>query len=328
MRNGTRNGCTDRRGADLSGTLVRLVIFAVVFLVLLLLVKEFLTVGKSAVSEKQFQTALLLTKAISPPSAACVMGTPDVVPLPTIRRFISVDPTRVTVDGKEVTKLYDASCPTQGVQTIGGYSDDGLSEEEIKARAKDAPASVVKPQPSATNVCLQKNVLAEEMGRCWKMFFNGEQVVLQQMDIPAKYYFTSKDGVFACYICGEVTLKGADVNDLIPYLQNKPMGSSKASYYDYLAKNPKAWCDPDLQKEYGTCWDGIRQDDYKEHQPLPYTSLPKDNKYAVVFIRRGLGSCDNTREQDTTVFTHQHLTNSVHVVPIELLPKVCDKVAG
>ncbi|HIH24707.1 TPA: hypothetical protein HA251_06765 [Candidatus Woesearchaeota archaeon] len=326
----TRTIRRKRRGADLSGTIVRLVVFAAVFLVLLLLLKEFLTVGKNSFSEKQCQTSLLLTKAISPPSPACFMGTPDVIPLMCNRNFIAVSPTAAVVNGKEVTKLYDASCPAPGFQSAGGsYGQDTLSETEIKERAKNAQKTLQKPQPSAQNVCLQNNVLADEMARCWRTFFNGEQIVLQQLDIPAKNFFTKKDKNIACYICSEVTLKDADVKDLIPYLQNKPTSDGKTSYYDLLANNTKAWCDPDLAREHGSCWDAMQHDDDdgNDHVAVPYTVLPKNRKYAVVFLRRGLGSCDNEKDADTT-FTNQYLTNTVQVVPVELLPDLCDKVAG
>jgi hypothetical protein len=322
-----------KKGMDLTSALIIIVIFGAVFIVIAILYKEFLSVGESQFTQSQCQTSLLLTQGVGQLRPFCFQDSPQPISLKCSRNFITVSSTNVIKNGMDVTKLYDASCTAPGAQPLPAVQAKGVTTaDEATARAEKAAKSLQKPQPSATNVCLPKNVVAEEMSACWNTFFKGEQVVLQMTDVAGWKLWSAKDYKYACFICGEITIKAdKGLDGVVDYMKAKERSNGQ-SYYQFIANDSQAWCDPNFaDKGKLTCWDGIRTGydtsvwGYASNHPaISMDPLKKDTKYAVVFIRRGLGSCTD-KETDTSA-SHQHLTNTVQLIPADQIGQVCDVV--
>ncbi len=282
----------NKKGMELQSALVVLIIFGVVLLMLIFFYKNFLQGSSKEMDVAKCQSSLLLTKAVSDKAKgiACSVGslTPFTIDCP--RQFVSVNNGEVNKNGKSATSKYDAKCPT------------------------------------GESTCLQQNVVASEMAFCSNLFFNGEQVVLQQMEMSEWSLLTPKDHMTTCFICSEITVD-KDTGDLLSFLKAKTQKSGK-TYYDSLANNKKAWCNNYYEKQSTTCWDGMRTAvdtstlGWAKNKPaLDYTLKP--GKYAVVFVREGLSSCDgetNDKKGD------EYLTNTVQLIPADKISSYCNTV--
>ncbi len=283
----------NKKGMELQTALVVLVIFGVVLILLIFLYKTLLVGASKEMDISKCQSSLLLTKSVSEKVKSVSCSAPAINPF-TIdcpRTFFSVKEDKVLRNGKDVTSKYNNKCPT------------------------------------GANTCLQQNVVASEMEVCWNIFFNGEQPVLQQMEINEWKFFKQKDHITTCVICSEITVD-KDTGDFLNYLKTKP-SKSGVSYYDKLAKNPRAWCDDKIAQKATTCWDGMRQAidtsvwgwAVWDRPVLDYTLKP--GKYAVVFVRRGLSACEaesNDKKGD------EYLTNTVQLIPADKVSAYCNSV--
>ena len=263
----------------LETALVGIVLTASTILVLAVMFKIFFASAEGEFTEKQCQTSLQLTRQLDDTlSISCVQPVPN-LGVKCTREFMTVADERVFHDGDDVTHQYDAACPTsQGDQ------------------------------------CLPENVVADEMARCWQLFFNGEMTVFQQVEENSAKILTRKDGARSCFICSEITLSDEGVEDLTAYLKAKKYTDDK-TYYQFIAQNPAAFCDDAMVHEdglgYPTCWEGVADGGEQLQNLRRWPSLyqesggpklsedenakltyPAGGTYAVTFIRRGLGTCE------------------------------------
>jgi hypothetical protein len=275
-----------RKGNLVASGILTAIIFLVAAIVILIIYNLLFTFTKSEFSQKECQTSLLLTRNLDARgNLFCVATVDNPIPLKCSRRFLSIRD-----DGPSESigmyHAYDAHCPTGLTDTDGN--------------------------------CAAQNAVADEMAYCWQTFYEGEQRVFQQMEINSLKLFSSKDDATACFVCSEVTLKTqVDVTQFTEYLQRAKMDSGK-TYYEYF-NSRKAWCAQEYMEE-DACWTG-----YGKSKGIEQDTLKTGQKYAVVFIRRGMASCDNEVEADTTLTT-QHLTNTVQIIPAADIAKHCNMV--
>lgn len=280
-----------KRGMTMEGALVTIAIFGIVLILLAIMYKTFYAVGQQEFTEKECQTSLLLTRAADV-SPICKVEASTPVPIKCNRNFATVTEDSVSVNGKEMTSKYDATCPS-------GYADQS---------------------------CLAERVVAEEMRKCWALFFEGEQPVFQQME-KNELSITPDTNIRVCYVCAEVNLQ-SDVKDLRGYLKAQSIKGDR-TYYDFFT-NRKAHCDPKLRQP--SCWEGIAEHPELQHAnwlpdkkwpKLELGTLPKDQTYAVVFMRRGMGTCEDSKIKEGEPAA---LTNTVQVIPAEKIAQYCSGV--
>ncbi len=270
------------------------VLFSAVFIIIVILVKSFLGASSTELDVNKCQSSLLLTKGVSSLRPHCSVGSLTPFNLECTRSFIEINAGVVKKNGKDITKNYDPTC-------------------------KDN-----------SNSCITENVIASEMALCWKTFFEGKQQVMQQLEQAAFLKFLNrKDHVNACFIFSEITITD-NRPDIKDYLQYKMM-KNNISYYDYFAKSPGAWCENEYRDKFQTtCWDGMRSGNdtsaagsffgYSTTKPSLIGPL-KSGVYAVVFVRKGVGSCAGASENGEST-----LTNTVQLIPSEKVVDYCDVV--
>jgi hypothetical protein len=273
-----------------------LIIFVVVVIVLLILYQQIFAVSKTEFDVKECQASLLLTRAVDTAqtnTVSCMFKTDNPAPIKCDRQFITIGDETIMQDGKEVTGLYSKAC-------------DG--------------------EPG----CMAKRVVAERMAKCWEQFFNGEQVVLQQVEGSAWSLFNTGALASSCFVCAELSYEGTGTitsEDFTTYL--KETSYKDGTYYSHLAENKKAWCDTVYMEQLGadTCWDVVREGN---GLATPITK----GSYAVVYMRRGMGACEESGASGVTVsygdagpkVQTQTLTNTVQFMPIDKVPTACKVV--
>jgi hypothetical protein len=157
------------------------------------------------------------------------------------------------------------------------------------------------------NEHLAESVVAEQMAACWKRFFEGQSAVFQQLD-PATFDFISKNQR-ACFVCAEIQLtKGAP--DFGTYIRTAPYDDTQ-NFYQYFTSR-KAYCDKSLQPN---CWEGIA----KQRELVIKQDVLEQGKYAVVFMRQGMGGCSDKDKGDASKLTH-----TVQVIPVDDVATLCD----
>lgn len=287
-----------KKGMTLQSGIVWIVLFGIVVICLFLFYDKLFGVVDTKARESECQASLLLTQRVDEYQPWCVSEVQNPIPLKCARNFVTVDK-EVTKNGESAD--YDDACP------------DG------------------------SNSCLAKNALAEEMRSCWKLFFEGSQMVFQQMEVDEYKVFMERDYKQICYICSEITLKTAAGN-LTEYMMEKEFRDEQ-TYYDYLT-HKSAICDENLidksaylglvSSPHATCWDAVASGYEMDASARVLYSRPNirpDNvvpgKYAVVFARRGMGSC---QAEEEGAILHRFVTNTVQIVPVDKLTQVCDGV--
>ncbi|MBR9700260.1 hypothetical protein GOV11_00135 [Candidatus Woesearchaeota archaeon] len=255
----------------LEAALVAIVLMGVAVIFLALTYKSLFTLAEDEFSEKECQTSLMLTKNLKDlTTISCIQPAPNLA-LKCSRKFVTVEEDEAFRERKSITNKYDKECPE-------GYSK------------KD-------------NECLAESVMAEELAKCWMIFFEGEISVFQQLEKNALNVFAHKNSARVCFICSEVTLKDDSIDDFQDYLERKQF-NTELTYFDFIAKNQDAYCDEDLvsnQKIDGdSCWEGIASgyepkwiDRALKKRLEIETGELKEGKYAITFIRRGMSTCDN-----------------------------------
>lgn len=299
-------------GSEASGVVIELVLIAAVVLILFFgILIPFGDGVKDSVERKLCQASLQLTRAQDLAAPVCIQPKPSVVPLDCPRYYYEVSDDEVESLGEDVTEDFDDRCP------------DGSSD------------------------CLAKNVVAEEMAKCWDLFNRGEMIVFQQGEINAwTGFFKEKDTARACFVCSEVTLQThGEITGLPEYLKSA-VYSGDMSYYEFLAENPKAFCDQRLlSSETPTCWEGLARErepsskfidlikDWWVEKPgagqIRYDSLPTGETYAITFMRRGMSTCDASSHDERGAIdlaVRDYLTFSVQAIPVDHIQSQCEVV--
>jgi hypothetical protein len=137
------------------------------------------------------------------------------------------------------------------------------------------------------------------------------------------------------------------VEGFTDYLKNTAYRDD-LSYFEHLAENEDAKCDPDLKGD-STCWEGLAkgQDKFKDSilkswPELEQDSFQGDRTYAVTFMRRGLSTCEELKERSwyqkfisaygvtnpagADYLLDQYLTYSVQLIPADNIHSYCDAV--
>ena len=278
-----------RRGMSLEGALMLLVLFGAVFLITALLYRSLLTAGKEGFSDKECQASLLLTRvADTALSPACFKVASNPVPLKCSRRFLTVTEDSVT-------------------DTSGKPAD--------VTRAYDPACPAGK--------CLPQRVIAEEMLRCWSVFREGELPVFQQVD----RFWDVGNNERACFVCAEVTLRtGAARTGFVQYLRDTTAPGRDEKYFDFLAGNPRALCNPARAGKAATCWESFSEP-YSGSAPWiswvtkDLLALDQDTlspgAYAIVLLREGM-------EQDCGEHDAGDLPSmTVQAIPVARIAEYC-----
>jgi hypothetical protein len=294
-----------RGNFSLEAAIAVIIVFGIVMVISIFVYKKLLDVGREEFTEKECQASLDLTRKFDL-NPVCFVEAPNPVALKCPRSFMTVTDSKVVKNGDDVTEVYDRACPTR----------EG--------------ADMFDRQASTPQACIAENVLAKSMASCWQLFYEGQVPVFQQLEIDE---FSLKSDTFekACYVCAEIDIQTTNgAPNFRRYLQTQEY-KKDLTYFEYITSN-SAYCDPELRKGGLTCWEAIalNQDDSfwtqfwnKEvHKPLEDWNLPK-GKYAITFVRRGMGTCekDNVAEGEATA-----LTFTVHAIPVEKVSQFCDMV--
>lgn len=163
--------------------------------------------------------------------------------------------------------------------------------------------------------CVGHAVIAQEMAACWDLFFTGEQIVFQQVEKKTGDWGPKNS---ACFICGEITLRtDEDVQRFSEYAKLARFDEN-ATYYDHF-NTPKAWCAKSYLDEKQACWDTYAA---KQSPAIDQDTFRKGEKYAIVFIRKGMDSCNPTEGERT----ESGVTFTVQAVPADKVSSYCDMV--
>jgi len=293
----------NKKGASLDQAFVGIIIFGIVMIVIILVSKEIFIISRTQVDEKACQTSLLLSK-LPDLSPICSIQVDVPSPLQCPRTHLVIDDAVIIKNGKEVTQLYAANCPDN------------------------------------TQNCLAKNALAEEMRSCWSLFFKGEQVLFQKLEID-ELGISRDTNARVCYVCSEMQLS-TDIKDFKEYVEKTTMPrqlkeqEKKLTYYQYLS-NRKALCDQKLlTPESPTCWEAIAQNINGQNGgristffgQRVYKQIEQNNfengAYAIIFMRRGMGTCENEKLSDGD--DPYAVTNTVQVIPATEIAMHCPTV--
>jgi len=306
----------NKKGFSFDSAMVVIVIGIAAILVTYFIYDELYTVSKKRFSEDECRASLTLTRTLNSVQPACWAKVANPIPLKCTRNFLMVKDQQVIFEDKDATKLYSAACP------------DGTTD------------------------CLAKHVVAEEMRKCWGMFDAGEQIFLQQLEVNAYDVFTAKDYQRACFVCAQIDIKTEKpIEKFDEYLKTKTFSKfdptikrmREVNYYTYLAENQAAWCDKSLvDSETPNCFEAIASGKATTLEAIKQTILLEEKRpdvrpvtiqtgatYAVTYIRRGTGSCDDTKGGHKTVggvTFDQHLTNTVQLIPADKIGQACDTV--
>jgi hypothetical protein len=262
----------NRKALVMNTWLLLLIATALTVVVIALLIPKFQAATRTQYTDVQCRSSLLLTRGVDKAYAgpACHFKVESPIALKCERTFFTVD--------EKATQHY-------------------LNKDDID----------VTKQYDEKN--LAESVVAEQMALCWKMFFEGQSPVFQQLD-ETNFDFLGKNKR-ACFVCSEIELKkGAP--DFGVYIRANAVDETQ-NYYQYFTSN-KAFCDKSLQPN---CWEGIAK---QRTQPIEQASLSRGS-YAVVFMRQGMGACTAKDKGDASKLTH-----TVQVVPAEDVAMQCDAV--
>ncbi len=299
-----------KRGA-VEVVLVTLIVFVGVLILLAIIYREYFVLGKDSFDKQTCQSSIMLTtsvkKGVDAISPWCIQPIKNFVPLACPRKFITVEAGTVVDDSdrgflnkkKKLTRLYDKVCPS---------GEDG---------------------------CLAENVFAEEMANCWDIFFRGEVPVFQQLESQLSSWFSKDEGDAGCFVCAEITLnQGEDVNNFVSYLKEKRY--KDGTYYDFLAKNRKAYCNEHLAEKADTCWEAMGQDiDYNlftsylfwetdyNWKGLDQNEIKDGETYAVTFVRLGMDECPESTQKKKSA---KRPTQTVQLIPAKQIGEYCDAV--
>lgn len=187
------------------------------------------------------------------------------------------------------------------VESDGVKEDKGLSDYDYNC-----------PEGFSSPSCVGHAVIAQEMAACWDLFFNGEKIVFQQMEKKLGDFGPRNS---ACFVCGEITLR-TDVQRFSEYA--KLARYEDVTYYDHF-NTRKAMCAKGYFDEKQACWDTYATE---QTPPIDQDTFRKDEKYAIVFIRKGMGSCmDESPEPGDS-----EVTFTVQAVPADKVSSYCDVV--
>lgn len=335
----------DRRGTSFMTALITLIVFIAVFLVIALFMTDTLFSSKRSFSDKECQASLMWTRAVDKPLAlACVKPIDNPTPIKCSRQFLTV--------GR------DTVLDTTVRDTAFSRGDRNVTRTYLAMDlATEGTARTADPQ------AIPKRVLAQELQHCWSLFLEGETVVFQQVDQT----WDIENNERACFICSEVTLT-TPVNDFKAYLKGTEMPltgkrlaeATPITYYDFIAGNPKAYCNPQRER-FGessdpplSCWEtfGLGYVSREDLSPPWYsyitnpvagpaidltgmiinwlsTPMPpisqdsfEPGTYAVVFLREGMETqaCEGRGEEDYTP------TLTVQILPADKIGTYCPMV--
>lgn len=275
-----------RRGMTSEAAIITVIVFAAVMILGIVIFNSLSGASKASFTDSECRASAMLTRAgdLSP---ICSVKPQNPIPLKCERNFVTVDE-EVILNGEDVTKEYAGACPGGGTGCIG------------------------------------EEALAKEMERCWRMFMEGEQAVFQQLEID-EWSLKSETNARVCFVCSEVTLEeGAP--QFGEYV--RAMASKKnITYYEYFT-SPRAYCDPRIKEP--TCWEGMAKSgevtDWvggNKFDKIEQDNLPA-GAYAVVFMRRGMGTCEE--KEITKELEAQAMTNTVQAVPAANISRHCGAV--
>ena len=276
---------SSRKGdVSMHGAMLTVIIFGIIMIVLILLYNMLFALSKQQFTKEECQASLLLTRAADiNKNAMCVAPVDNPIPLKCTRKFITV-------------------------QTDGVKEDKGLSDYDYSC-----------PAGFQSRSCVGHAVIAQEIAACWDLFFTGEQIVFQQMEKKTGDWSLGEWGKeTACFVCSEVTLRtDEDVQRFSEYAK-LARWDENATYYDHF-NTPKAWCAKAYLDETQACWDSYAA----EQEPvIDQDTFKKGEKYAIVFIRRGMDSCNPTEGERT----ESGVTFTVQAVPADKVSAYCDLV--
>jgi len=296
-----------RQGKSLEGTLVLIVVFGIVMVIFAILYRELYDIGDKEFTKKECQSSLLLTRSfdVATPKPICIKPVDNPIPIKCSRRFLTVTEHEVLKDGESIKFNYNPSCDGSPIDT------------SVKGRP-----------PAWGGACLVENVLAQEMASCWGMFFEGEMPVFQQVDEELFSIFS--DTHRACFVCSEVTVSSKnDVENFVTYLKtNNALVAENAvsgkTYYEYLARNKKAFCSTNLLGDSTTCWDGMAKNiSYWFNSDWPgveQNTFETGKTYAVTFVRHGMSTCRDEDDPDDIP------SMTVQLLPADSIEKYCGAV--
>lgn len=278
--------------------LLVIVIGAVTAVALATFTKSYYSSTDDTFTEKQCQ-ASLLKDSISRSTRLFCFNPEKEIAIKCERDFLSVSEGDVFRDGRELTREYDRACPD-------GYAGDD---------------------------CLAQNVIAHEMAECWRTMFKGEKALFSAVELNSIKVFSRKDALRACFVCAEVSID-TEIRDFKGYLQKKRL-DNEDTYFSYIAENPSAICDRDLETlspghpgYTHTCWEGMAyglEPDWSDSSwgTINYESM-LPGRYAISFMRRGLGSCESVDQDDDV--GDGYLTYTVQAFPAEKAGDYCTMV--
>ena len=287
-----------------------LIIAGIVMIISIFVYKKVLDVGREEFTEKECQASLELTRMFEL-SPVCFVKSPNPIALHCSRSFITVKNDQVIKNGEELTDSYDATCPEKIADTTASKS---------------------------SQACIAENVIAKSMAGCWNTFFEGQVPVFQQFETDEFDILEPDTTTKACYICAEIDIQTSlGAPQYYNYLKNAEHKKG-LTYYEYFTSET-AFCDPDIRKAHPSCWEGIQlnqdttfwQDFWAgvgKGEPAAGPQIAdlrlKQGKYAVAFVRRGMGTCEDkkTAKGDPDAA----LTLTVQLIPVEKVSAFCNMV--